>query len=168
MKARFDPALTERVRTLIADRGRASLAPDDPRFEGVCATPEMTAVLNRVAPIAEALFLVMSADGVCTLEEKIALRGALRTITDDELSQPAIRALVERLDAALGSESHGARISRVASQLAGDRNDSKVAIELAAALILADGIVTNDERHVLEQLAEETGHDPDAALSLIA
>jgi tellurite resistance protein len=128
----------------------------------------MTAVLNRVAPIAEALFLVMSADGVCTLEEKVALRGALRTITDDELSEPAIRALIERLDATLGAESRTARISRVASQLAGDRDDSKVAIELAAALILADGIVTDDERDVLEQLAEETGHDPDAALSLIA
>ena len=128
----------------------------------------MTAVLNRVAPIAEALFLVMSADGVCTLEEKVALRGALRTITDDELSEPAIRALIERLDATLGAESRTARISRVASQLAGDRDDSKVAIELAAALILSDGIVTDDERDVLEQLAEETGHDPDAALRLIA
>jgi tellurite resistance protein len=167
MKASFDPALTERVRALIADRGRASLAPEDPRFQGVCATPEMTAVLNRVAPIAEALFLVMSADGICTLEEKVALRGALRTITDDDLSEPAIHALVERLDESLGSERLSERVSRVASQLAGDRADSKVAIELAAALITADGLVTDDERHLLEQLAEETGYDPDAALALI-
>lgn len=127
----------------------------------------MTAVLNRVAPIAEALFLVMSADGVCTLEEKVALRGALRTITDDDLSEPAIRALVERLDSSLGSERLSDRVSRVASQLAGDRADSKVAIELAAALITSDGTVTDDERLVLGQLAEETGYDPDAALALV-
>jgi len=167
MKARFDPALTQRVRSLIADRGRASLAPDDPRFEGVCATPEMNAVLNRVAPIAEALFLVMSADGLCSMEEKAALLGALRTITDDELSEPAIEALIERLEPTLAAEVLSDRISRVGSQLAGDRDDSKVAIELSAALIVADGIITDDERHVLEQLAEETGHDPDAALALL-
>ena len=167
MKPRFDPALTERVRALIADRGRASLAPSDPRFQGVCATPEMTAVLNRVAPIAEALFLAMSVDGVCTIDEKTVLLGALRTITDDELSEPAIAALLERLDASLLDERTSDRIGRVASQLAADRADSAAAIELAAALIMADGIVTDDERQLLERLAEETGNDPDAALALL-
>jgi tellurite resistance protein len=167
MKAPFDPTLTERVRALIADRGRATLAPADPRFHGVCASPEMAAVLNRVAPIAEALFLVMSADGVCTVEEKTALLGALRTITDDELSEPAVAALIERLDASLTEEGLSDRVSHVASQLAGDRADSKVTIELAAALIVSDGVVTDDERRLLEQLAEETGYDPDAALALV-
>lgn len=168
MKAHFDPRLTERVRALIADRGRATLAPADPRFQGVCATPEMAAILDRVAPIAEALFLAMSADGVCTVEEKTALLGALRTITDDELSEPAVNALIERLDTSLAAEGLSERVSHVASQLAGDPADSKVTIELAAALMVSDGVVTDDERLLLEQLAEETGHDPDAALALLA
>jgi len=127
----------------------------------------MIAVLNRVAPIAEALFLVMSADGVCTVEEKTALLGALRTITDDDLSKPAITALIDRLDSSLSSDGLSDRVSQVANQLAGSRTDSQVTIELAAALIVADGVVTDGEREVLEQLAEETGHDPDAALALL-
>ena len=117
--------------------------------------------------MAEALFLVMAADGVCTLEERVALRGALRTITDDELSRPAIMALIERFDESLLHDGLDARISRVASELSADRADSRATIELAAALILADGEVTEDEKRVLEQLAAETGHDPDAALSLL-
>lgn len=145
-----------------------SLAPTDPRFDGVCPTPEMTAVLNRVAPIAEALFLVMAADGFCTFEERIALRGALRTITDDELSKPAIAALIERFDESLEHDGLTARVSRVAAELAGDRADSQAMLELAAALIGSDGEVTEDERRVLEQLAEETGHDPDEALARLA
>ncbi len=167
MPAPFDPALTHRVRDLIVDRGRVSLVPDDPRFEGVCATPEMTAVLNRVAPIAEALYLVMAADGVCTLDERIALRGALRTITDDELSKPAIAALLERFDSSLGEASIEESLSRVAAQIAPDRADSRATIELAAALILDGGEVTDSERNALELLAEETGQDPDAALALL-
>lgn len=167
MESPFDPALTERLRKLIADKGRLSLAPEDPRFEGVCPTPEMAAVLNRVAPIAEALYLVMSADGVCSLEERVALRGALRTITDDELSKPAIAALLHRFDSSLEDEGVTARMSRVAAQIAGDRADSRATVELAAALILADGEVTESERDVLQQLVEETGQDPDAALALL-
>ncbi len=127
----------------------------------------MAAVLNRVAPIAEALYLVMSADGVCSLDERVALRGALRTITDDELSKPAVTALLERFDSSLEDEGLAARVSRVAAQLAGDRADSRATVELAAALILADGEVTDSEQDVLQQLAEETGQDPDAVLALI-
>lgn len=168
MQTSFDPALTQRIRELIADKGRLSLAPEDPRFEGVCPTPEMAAVLNRVAPIAEALFLVMSADGVCSFDERVALRGALRTITDDELSRPAIAALLDRFDSSLGSQGLTESVSRVAAQLAGDRADSRATVELAAALILADGEVTDGERNLLQQLAEETGQDPDAALALVS
>ena len=167
VRPHFDPALTQRIRELIADKGRLSLAPEDPRFDGVCPTPEMAAVLNRVAPIAEALYLVMSADGVCSLDERIALRGALRTITDEELSKPAIRALLDRFDSSFRSAGLKANMSRVAAQLAGDRADSRATLELAAALILSDGEVTDDERHLLEQLAEETGQDPDAAVALL-
>lgn len=167
MDISLHPSLTQRVRALIADRGRHSLVPEDPRFEGVCPTPEMAAVLNRVAPIAEALYLMMSADGMCSFDERIALRGALRTITDDELSKPAITALLAKFDASLEAQGLQERLSRVAAQIAGDRADSKVAVELAAALILADGEPTDDERDMLQQLAEETGQDPDAALALL-
>ena len=127
----------------------------------------MTAVLNRVAPIAEALYLVMSADGVCSFDERLALRGALRTMTDDELSKPAIAALLDRFDSSLEDEGLCARMSRVAAQIAVDRADSRATVELAAALILADDEVTESEREVLQQLAEETGQDPDAVLALI-
>ena len=127
----------------------------------------MAAVLNRVAPIAEALYLVMSADGVCSFDERLALRGALRTMTDDELSKPAIAALLDRFDSSLEDEGLCARMSRVAAQIAGDRADSRATVELAAALILADDEVTESEREVLQQLAEETGQDPDAVLALI-
>lgn len=167
MATRFNPALTERVRDLIAMNGRMSLAPTDPRFDGVCPTAEMAAVLNRVAPIAEALYLIMAADGICSLDERVALRGALRTITDDELSKPAILSLFDRFDDSLMSQGLEGSMSRVAAQLGADRSDSQVTLELAAALIMSDGEATPAERRALEQLAEETGNDPDRALALL-
>ena len=53
------------------------------------------------------------------------------------------------------------------SGIAPDRADSRATIELAAALILDGGEVTDSERKALELLAEETGQDPDAALALL-
>ena len=167
MKTPFNPALTQRVRELILDKGRMPLASLDPRFDELGASPEMSAVLARVAPIAEALFLAMGADGVCTLDERTALRGALRTITDDALSKPAIAALVASFDAALEVEGFDGRLSRVAAQLAGDRAGSLVTLELAAALMTADGYVAPEERDALVNLAEQTGNDPDGALALL-
>jgi tellurite resistance protein len=59
------------------------------------------------------------------------------------------------------------RVSSVARQIAADHADSKVTLELAAAAILSDGPAAPAERAALEQLAEELGADPDAALAML-
>lgn len=166
---RFDPELTRRVRELIVARGARLSLPPPPELAGMerPGTPEREAVVERVSPIAEALFLVMSADGVCQEEERTAIRGAVLTITDDELNSAVINSLLDEFHASLDAQGLEARLSYVAAQLSGDRVDGAVTLELAAAVITADGEVHPSERAAMEQLAEEMGVDPDRALALL-
>lgn len=130
-------------------------------------TPEREAIVQRVAPMAEALFLAMSADGTCEETERTALRGAILTVADGELDDSAVNTLLERFDQTLHEEGLDARLDTVAAQLSGDRADGEVAIELAAAVIIADGNVHPAERAALERLAEDIGIDPDRADELL-
>ncbi|MEM7138372.1 MAG: TerB family tellurite resistance protein [Myxococcota bacterium] len=166
---RFDPELTRKVRDLIISRG--SLEPPNEALEldgmGHEGTPEANAVVRRVAPMAEALYLIMSADEVCRESERVALRGAIRTVTDGEAGDASIDALVDGFGRALAEQGLEARLDAVAGRLAADRTDSAVVLELAAAVIISDGEVHPAEREALEQLAERTGVDPDQALALL-
>ena len=166
----FDPDLTRRVRALILEAGRTSPGAVDPRLVDVepdACSPEMRAILHRVAPMAEVLFLIMSASGVNSVEEHVALRGAVRTMTDSALASPTIDAMLARFSESLMDEGFEGRFATVAAQLAADRADSEVAIELAAAMITVDGAVDPRERDALEELALQTGNDPDAIVSLL-
>ena len=166
---RFDPELTQRVRDLILARGAGTPPRTDLELAGMGqdGTPEREAIVERVAPMAEALFLVMSADGVCVGAERTALRGAILTVTDGELDGRVVDSLLGGFDRALDQEGHDARLDTVAAQLSGDRADGEVAVELAAAVITSDGDVHPAERAALERLAEDLGIDPDRALELL-
>lgn len=166
---RLDPELTRRVRDLILARGQGPSSPTELELTGFGqdGAPERNAVIARVAPMAEALFLAMSADGICAGAERTALRGAILTVTDGELDDAAIDSLLQRFDRALHDEGLDARLDAVASQLSRYRADGEVAVELAAAVMIADGQVDPAERAVLERLAEDLGIDPDRVLALL-
>jgi len=117
--------------------------------------------------MAEALYLIVSADHACSLDEHVALRGAIRTVTDGALREETIDSLFDHFGEALTKEGFESRFDFVAAQLSADRADSQAALELAAAVIIVDGQVDPLEREALERLAEQTGVDPDRALALL-
>ncbi len=166
----FDHDLVTRVRDLILERGRA-LQPEPnghlAALEPPACTPELRAILHRVAPMAEAVFLMVNADGGCDESERRALRGAVRTLTADAVDDVTIDAMLKSFDESLERDGIEARISSVAAQIAADHADSEVTVDLAAAAILANGEATDPERSALELLAEEVGEDPDAAVAML-
>ena len=64
-------------------------------------SPEELAALSRVDPLAETMFLMMSADGKITDEEQDAVRGAIRGLTDNLLRSGTIKVMMENYNGRL-------------------------------------------------------------------
>jgi len=127
-----------------------------PSTEGL-GPDDLAAIVARVSPTCEALFLLMSADDDCAAGEYFALRGAIRGLTDGALGSRALDELLSRFRASLKREGRERRMSNVAAQLAADRADAEATFMLGAALMLADGAVSEVELSTLEELGESMG-----------
>lgn len=150
----FQSKRIERLRDRLLSRGPPSLSERPP---GSGATPESRAAYQRIRPLAEAMYLVMSVDRRVSDVERRALRGAIRTLTDDELGTQAMEAMIAEFEAALGRDGLELRLDAVASALYGDREDRELAIALSAAVAVADADLDPAEQHTIEALAERLG-----------
>jgi tellurite resistance protein len=140
------------LRDRLLGMGRASLVPR-PMGQGATAR----ALYDRLRPFAEAVFLVISADGHLEQREAEVLRGTLRVLTAGELSGAAMDAMLEELRAALARDGRDMRLDRVASEIYGDRQDVELTISLVSAAALADGCTEPAEHEVIAELAERLG-----------
>lgn len=140
------------LRDRLLGMGRASLVPR-PMAQGATAQ----ALYDRLRPFAEAVFLVISADGHLEPREEEVLRGTLRVLTAGELSGAAMDSMVKELRAALARDGLEMRLDRVASEIYGDRQDVELAISLVSAAALADGCTEPAEHDVFIELAERLG-----------
>lgn len=147
----LDSAVIQRLRDELLARGAPSLVPA-PGGASDALTAYQRAALSRVTPLAELLFLMTSVNGAAAAREQDARRGALRTLTGGALRSAAIDALVREFQEAVLREGLEARIEAVALHLSADREDAEVAVMLAAAVALADGVVDAHE-HALFELA---------------
>lgn len=163
----FDRELTRKLRDFILARGAGPHGAPASVAVTESGSPEQLALMRRVAPLAETLFLIMSADGLCRNAERTAIRGAMLTVTDDALDDGSFERLFASFTRLLEDEGLEARLGAVAAQLSVGRADTQVAIELAAAVITADDDVDPRELAALERLAELTGTDPDRVLALV-
>jgi tellurite resistance protein len=111
---------------------------------------------------------MMSADGSASSVEREVLRGAVRALTDGQLSGAVIDAMLARFDQALARDGQAARLAHVAAQLSGDRADAETAFSLAAALALADAGANPRELELLEELGEQLGLSRERRQALIA
>jgi tellurite resistance protein len=150
-----------RLRQSLRERGQPSLPPPSPtqgpRAVLADAGPEVRAAAERVAPICELLYLMMSVDGACTGEERELLRGAIRALTDGQLRSAMIDDMVAGFDDALLREGRGARLTFAAERLAADRADAEAAFSLAAAVALADSAPDPRELALLGELGDVLG-----------
>jgi len=120
-------------------------------------SPEEVAAINRVDPLAETMFLMMSADGKVAEEEKDAVRGAIRGLTDNLIRSGTINVMLENYEARLAEEGKDQRLHEIAETICEDASEAEGAFALAAAVALADEEVADEENALINQLADWFG-----------
>jgi tellurite resistance protein len=119
--------------------------------------PEEVAALKRVDPLAETMFLMMSADGMIAEAERDAVRGAIRGLTDNLLRSGTIDVMLENYQRRLSADGKDERLRQIAEEIAEDPSEAEGAFALAAAVALADEHVAEEENALINQLAEWFG-----------
>jgi uncharacterized tellurite resistance protein B-like protein len=118
------------------------------------------------APLCEAMYLMMVADGDVSSEERDVLRGALRNLSDSTLRSAEIDALVAQAAKNVQAEGRDVRLRAVADDLMADRQRAEVALVLAAAIAFADNAIADNENETLNAFAEAMGIDDARAEAL--
>ena len=128
---------------------------------------ELATITAEYGPISEAMYLMMSADGKVTADEREVLKGALRNLSGDTLRGMYIEALLERAAKAAEAEGRDARLKDVIATLHEDPARAEVAFVLAAAIAFADNAIADEENETLNSLAEGLGIDDSRANELL-
>lgn len=157
----------ERLRDALLQSGRRpsvvlSSAYETLTREGLLS-PEEASALNRVDPLAETMFLMMSADGEVADAERDAVRGAIRGLTDDLLRSGTINVMLQNYEQRLKDQGRDARLQEIASEIAEETSEAEGAFALSAAIALADDRVSDEENDFINQLAEWFGISPGRA-----
>jgi tellurite resistance protein len=169
---RIETATIRRLRDALMKSGERDSGVYSPAYEtlaraGVLTDEERTAVA-RVSPMAETMFLMMTADGKITDSEATAILGAIRGLTDGLLHDGTIKVMLEGFGRQLSAEGRDARLRAVAASLADKPSQAENAFALAAAVALADDEVADEERSLVRQLAEWFGIEPARAAAILA
>src|SRR5262245_28172870 len=154
-----------RLRDQLRERGRRPSVVPPPG-----ASPEAIELLHVQAeygPLCEAMYLMMSADGKVTTDERDVLRGALRNLSGDALRSAHIEALLDGALQTVASDGREARMRTVIEQLHEDAARAEVAFVLAAAIAFADNAIADQENETLNALAEGLGIDDSRANQLL-
>ncbi len=164
---RIDSVAIRRLGEALRARDTSSGQPPVGHGDPSDPSPEQRALMVRVAPMCEAMYLMMSADGCNDATERETLRGAIRELTDGALSGSDIDSMIERFGRAAEGLGRTERLTQVASQLASDREDAEAALALVAAVAMADGSVDPAERDTLDCLVEWLGVSSERAAIIL-
>jgi tellurite resistance protein len=133
-------------------------------------TPDAAALLastTEYGPLCEAMYLMMSADGRITNDERDVLKGALRSLSDDSVPSLHIEAMLDAASRNAAESGRDARLAEVIEQLRDDSTRAEVAFVLAAAIAFADNAIADEENETLSRLAEGLGIDEERADELL-
>ena len=156
----LDSETLARLRDDLLRRGeRTSLPPTTPAeaARGARLTPDVVAVMQRVAPLCELLYLLMVADDESDVRERDVLRGAIRALTDGALRTGAIDVMLTRFQAQLQAHGRESRLAQATAQLAADREDAEAAFTLAAVMVIADADPAAQEAQLLSEIRDLLG-----------
>jgi uncharacterized tellurite resistance protein B-like protein len=134
------------------------------------ATPEAAELATARAEygsISEAMYLMMSADGKITDEEREVLKGALRNLSGDSIRSVYIEAMLDDAAKVAAEQGREARLRDVLGTLGEDRARAEVAFVLAAAIAFADNAIADEENETLNMFAEGLGIDEARANELL-
>ena len=151
------------LRDKLLDMGRPSIVP-----RPLAQDDTAQAFYERLRPFAEAIYLVISVDGVLEPRETEVLRGTLRALTSGELGGAAMESMVAEFREALARDGRDLRLDRIAAEVYGDRDDVELVIALSSAAALASGCAEPAEHDVIRQLASRLGLSNDQLRELCA
>ncbi|MGD0526336.1 MAG: TerB family tellurite resistance protein [Polyangiaceae bacterium] len=155
-----------RLRDQLRARGqRPSIA-----LTGANVSPEAAELMGVAAeygPICEAMYLMMSADGKITNDERDVLKGALRNLSGDTVRSVHIEAMLDQAAKHVAEQGRDARLRDVIGHLHEDTARAEVAFVLAAAIAFADNAIADEENETLNALAEGLGIDESRADELL-
>lgn len=163
----FQSRRIERLRDRLLRQGRRSVAPA-PAWSLSSARPDEQAAYDRILPFAEAIYLVIAADGVHTPEERDALLGAIRYLTEGELGAQAADHMIARFQSELERDGLEVRLDDVASRVYAEPEDRELALSLAAAVAVAGGNSGPTEERTIAGLAERLGFSQGRLEALLA
>jgi tellurite resistance protein len=125
-------------------------------------SPQVAEAMNVVVeygPLCEAMYLMMSADGKVSQDEREVLTGALRNLSGDTLRSAQIESLLDSSAKSVAEHGRDKRMKAVTTVLRDDVARAEVAFVLAAAVAFADGAIADEENETLEKLALGLGID---------
>ena len=128
---------------------------------------ELAATKAEYGPISEAMYLMMSADGKISSEERDVLKGALRNLSGDTIRSVYIEALLDDAAKSAAEQGREARLQDVLGTLQEDRARAEVTFVLAAAIAFADNAIADEENETLNMFAEGLGIDESRANELL-
>ncbi len=103
------------------------------------------------------MYLVMAADGHLDERERIALRGALRSLTAGVLGTSAMESMLSEFERLLAVQGLELRLDDVASRIYGEPEDRELALALASTVAVVDDRMDSAEQRTIEALAERLG-----------
>ncbi len=155
-----------RLRDQLQSRGqRASVV-----LPNVVLTPdvlELLQITTEYGPLCEAMYLMMSADGTVSNDEREVLKGALRNLSGDSLRSNHIEAMLDQASKNIADAGRPARLADVLTALRDDPARAEVAFILAAAIAFADNAIADEENETLNAMAEGLGIDEARANELL-
>jgi tellurite resistance protein len=128
---------------------------------------ELLAASMEYGPLCEAMYLMMSADGKISDEERAVLKGALRSLSNESLASTYIEAMLDAAAKNVALAGREKRLGDVAAELRSDPERAEVAFVLAAAVAFADGAIADEENETLSELADKLGIDEARAEALL-
>lgn len=158
---RIHTATIARLRDALLQSGRRPSLILSPAYETLARSgllsPEEAAAVERIDPIAETMYLMMTADGSVANAEQEALRGAIRGLTNNLVRSGTINVMLQSFEARVKENGRDARLQEIAEALSETPHEAESAFTLAAAIALADDAVDAGENELINQLAEWFG-----------
>lgn len=168
---KIETVTIKRLRDTLLASGRRPSIVLSPAYETLTRagllSQEETLALTRVDPLAETMFLMMSADGKIAEAEKDVVRGAVRGLSDNTLRSGTINVMLENYAKRLESEGRDERLRQIADEIAEEPSETEGAFALAAAVALADDEVADEENELINQLAEWFGITEERATEIL-
>ncbi|MGZ5968531.1 MAG: protein kinase domain-containing protein [Polyangiales bacterium] len=160
---RLPTAAVAALRARLRERGvKASIIAPPPEGD-----PCDAALAREYGPLCEAMYLVMAADGTLASEERDVIRGALREL-DDRIRSRHVETMLREAHEALARDGWDARLAALAEKIGDDKVRAEAAILLGAAVAYADGVVADEENHVMSLLMAALHVDSSRLAELIA